>query len=70
MIAYVVTAITLIGTIANAYGKRWSFYVWLFTNGYWALHNLINGDIAQAIVFIVNAVVCVIGLKKWRGKDE
>lgn len=70
MIAYVMTAITLIGTVANAYGKRWSFIVWLFTNTYWATVNVLSGDIAQAIVFIVNAVVCVIGLKKWRKDNE
>ncbi len=66
MTNYLIAAFTLIGTIANAYGKPWSFKVWLATNTYWAIYNGVNGDIPQCLIFLTNAVVCLIGIKKWR----
>ena len=62
---YIMMLVTLVGTIANAFGKRWSFAVWLATNLYWTIHNGANGDIPQMLIFAVNAIICIIGLNQW-----
>ena len=66
---YIITAFTLIGTFANALGYRWGFKVWLVTNIYWVLHNAMANDYPQMIIYAVNAVICVIGLKNWKHKE-
>ena len=65
-ICYVVTAISIIATLANAYKKRWCFIVWLFTNAFWAIYDFANGIYPQAILFTVYFIISVIGLRKWR----
>ena len=63
---YIMMLVTLVGTVANAFGKRWSFAVWLATNLYWTIHNGSNGDIPQMLIFAVNAIICIIGLNQWQ----
>lgn len=66
MTNYLVAIITLIGTIGNAFGKEWSFKVWLITNIYWVIYNYINGDIPQCLIFTANVIVCIIAIITWR----
>ena len=39
ILTYIVTAATMIGTIANSLQKRWCFYVWAVTNTFWMIYN-------------------------------
>lgn len=66
MTNYLIAIITLIGTIGNAFGKEWSFKVWLITNIYWVIYNYINRDIPQCLIFTANVIVCIIAIIKWR----
>lgn len=69
-IAYIVTALSIIGTVANSYQKRWCFFIWLFTNSFWCTYNLTNGMRAQALLYLFNGVTCIIGLCKWRKRKR
>lgn len=65
-IAYLVTLTSIVGTLANSCGKRWCFYIWLCTNSFWCVHNVINGQYAQGLLYAFNFCTCILGLRKWK----
>lgn len=65
MLAYIVTVITLIGTIGNSFQKKWCFYIWIPTNIFWIIYNIIIKQYAQSIVYLINLITSIIGLNKW-----
>ena len=67
---YVITLLSIIGTLANAYKKRWSFFIYLFTNAFWCIYDLYKGIYAQSILFAVYFVIAVIGIIKWKEEDK
>lgn len=69
-IAYFVTAASIIGTVANSLQKRWCFWVWLCTNTFWIGYNLWAGSYAQALLYVFNFAMAVVGLVQWRRKDR
>lgn len=69
-IAYIVTALSIVGTVANSFQKRWCFVVWAFTNSFWCVFNIINGSYAQAILYAFNLAMAFIGLWKWRKNER
>jgi len=64
-----VTLASIIGTIANAYKKRWCFIIWLFTNAFWCLYDGYIGLYSQSILFLVYFILAIVGLRKWK-KDS
>lgn len=69
-ISYIMTAVSIVGTVANSFGKRWCFYVWACTNFFWICYNAGCGSYAQALLYTFNLITCVIGLYKWKGKGR
>lgn len=69
-IAYIVTALSIVGTVANSFQKRWCFVVWAFTNSFWSVFNIINGSYAQAILYAFNLAMAFIGIWKWRKNEK
>ena len=69
-IAYFVTAASIAGTVANSFQKRWCFWVWICTNTFWTVYNIISGSYAQALLYAFNFIMAVIGLVKWRQKEQ
>lgn len=65
-ISYIVTAVSIAATIANAFKKRWCFIAWLFTNAFWCIYDFCIGAYSQSILFAVYFVISVIGLRKWK----
>lgn len=63
---YIVTLLSIIGTVANSLQKRWCFYVWLCTNAFWCIYNAVHYDFAQAELYLFNFCMSIIGLIKWR----
>lgn len=70
IITYVITLITLIGTVGNSFQKTWCFYIWIPTNLFWVVYNIIIGQYAQAILYTVNTITSIIGLIKWSYKGN
>lgn len=68
--AYVVTALSIVGTVANSFQKRWCFIVWAFTNSFWFVFNTTNGSYAQAILYAFNLAMAFIGLWKWKRNEK
>ncbi len=69
-IAYFVTAVSIVGTVANSFQKWWCFWVWICTNTFWTVYNIISGSYAQALLYAFNFIMAVIGLIKWRQKEK
>lgn len=69
-IAYFVTAASIVGTVANSLQKRWCFWVWICTNTFWTVYNIISESYAQALLYAFNFIMAVIGLVKWRQKEK
>ena len=65
-IPYIITAASIVGTVANSLQKRWCFYVWLCTNSFWCIYNVANGSYAQALLYAFNFAMAILGLIKWR----
>lgn len=66
VISYIVTVLTLVGTVANAFQKSWCFYLWIVTNLFWVVYNITIQQYQQAIIYSVNTIICVIGIVNWR----
>lgn len=69
-IAYLITALSIIGTIANSFQKRWCFYIWGATNTFWIAYNILNWQYAQALLYIFNLVMSIVGIIKWKQPAE
>lgn len=61
----IITAITICGTVANAFQKWWCFLIWICTNGFWIAYNIHIGEYQQALIYGVNLITSIIGLIKW-----
>lgn len=70
IITYIVTAASIIGTIANVYQKRWCFVIWILTNCFWCVYDALIGQYAQAALFAVYFILAVAGLVKWGKKRK
>ena len=69
-IAYIITAASMCGTAANSFGKRWCFVIWSVTNSFWLVYDAAYGHYAQALLYVFNLVMCVIGWRKWRRQHD
>lgn len=69
-IAYGVTLATIVGTVANSFGKRWCFWVWMCTNGFWCVYNICIGQYAQGLLYVFNFAMTIVGLVKWKENGD
>lgn len=65
-IPYIMTAFSVAGTIANSFQKKWCFWLWICTNIFWCGYNVLNTQYAQALLYVFNFVMCIVGLIKWQ----
>lgn len=68
LISYIITLMSIVGTVANAFQKRWCFYVWILTNLFWIIYDVWIGAYGQAALYVANCITCVIGLRKWKNE--
>lgn len=66
MIPYIVTTVSIIGTVANSFQKRWCFYIWLCTNAFWCVYNAASRSYAQSLLYAFNFAMAILGLIKWK----
>lgn len=63
---WALTALSIIGTVMNIRKDRRCFWVWLFTNGAWAVYDFSIGAIAQAALFFVYFCLAIWGIIEWK----
>lgn len=66
---WMVTAASIIGTVANIYKKSWCFILWFFTNSIWCIYDYVIGAYAQSALFLVYVGLAVWGIYEWRVKE-
>ena len=64
-IAYLATAASVVGTVANSFGKRWCFVVWGITNAFWIGYNIAYSSYAQALLYAFNLIMAVVVFISW-----
>lgn len=68
-VGWFLTCVALIGTVLNSQAKRSGFYFWLVSNTGWMFFNWYNGVYSQVVLFLINDIMCVVGIVSW-GKNE
>jgi hypothetical protein len=66
----IVTIVSIIGTVANIFKKRWCFIIWIFTNGFWMCYDWYKGLYSQALLFAVYLGLAVYGLIRWNSDKK
>lgn len=66
ILTYVMMVIALIGSYLNAKQHREGFLLWMLTNGFWIIHNLTVSEYAQAILYMANMVIAIMGFINWK----
>ena len=66
---WIVTAASLIATVANIYKKRWCFIIWFMSNIVWAVTDFYYGIYSQAALMLIYTVLAVWGWYKWEEKN-
>lgn len=69
-ITYIVTAASIAGTIANSFKKWWCFVIWACTNSFWFTYNTIHGHRAQALLYLFNFIMAIVGIWQWKKKGK
>ncbi len=64
-IAWLFTALTIIGTLSAIHKKWWCFLIFAGTNTYWIFYDIKYGAFAQATIFFGYFFINIYGALKW-----
>ena len=67
MVGWMATIVAMVGVVLNAKGNIVCFYLWLGSNGFYTVANVLSGSYAQAALFAFNFVMAIYGIKCWKG---
>lgn len=70
IIMWIISGISLLGTILNANRNRLGFYAWLVTNAFWTIVDFKNGIYAQSALFFAYFILAIVGLVQWKKKEQ
>lgn len=65
---WLVTGLSIVGTILNIKKMQVSFVIWLITNTLWFAYDLWLGAYAQSALFGVYIILAIVGIREWRKK--
>jgi nicotinamide riboside transporter PnuC len=66
--SWIMASIAIFGTILNISKNRWCFIVWGISNLGLIILNLITGMYAQAVLFLVQLAMAIVGFVQWSRK--
>ena len=67
-LTWAATSIAILGSILNSSKRIEGFYFWLASNSLYVYINLKLGIPAQAVLFLFNILICVMGVLQWKKK--
>lgn len=70
ILTYIMTALAIVGTVANSFRRKWCFYLWAGTNTFWCIYNAANGEYALAIQYAFNFAMTIVGVVKWSRAEK
>jgi nicotinamide riboside transporter PnuC len=62
---WLITAASIIGTVANVNQQAWCFWIWLVTNTLWTVVHYRKKQYSSAFLFAFYTVLAVWGLIRW-----
>ena len=65
-VSWIITSVSVLGAVLNARKDIKGFYIWLGANTGWIAYNIVIGEYALAVLFVVYNVICVYGIRQWR----
>jgi len=65
MLQWCVVVVTLVATVANIKKKWWGFALYMLTNAYWAVYNIVIAETRQAVLYLVFFVLAAWGVWSW-----
>lgn len=63
---WIVTGLSILGTVLNIKKKKICFVIWLFTNLAWFIYDLMTNNYPQAALFGVYTLLSIWGIYEWR----
>lgn len=66
--SWVLSGLSIIGSILNAFGKIAGFYIWIIANTGWIVEESITHNWAQVPMWAVYNIISVIGIIIWKKK--
>jgi hypothetical protein len=63
---WIITGLSVIGTVLNIKKKRICFYIWLCTNSTWCIYDFVIGSFAQSALFLVYVGLAIWGIISWK----
>lgn len=70
IVMWIVSGISLLGTILNANRNRFGFYAWLVTNAFWVVVDFKAGLYSQAALFFAYFILAIVGIVQWKKKEN
>jgi nicotinamide riboside transporter PnuC len=67
-IGWIATVIAMIGVVLNARHNIICFYLWIGSNSYYTVVNVLSGSYSQAALFAFNLVMAIYGIYCWKRK--
>lgn len=67
-VPWILSGVSIVGALFNAYGKRAGFWIWIVGDIAWIIYCLASKFYAQIPLWAVFLAVCVLGLIKWKKK--
>lgn len=64
--SYIIMTLALYGTWLNIKKNRKCFYIWLGTNGFWAIYDFNLGLYAQGLLFAIYFALALYGILEWK----
>lgn len=61
-----VAMVSLVGTVANVYRRRWCFVLWACSNVAWVVYDIQKHAHPQAALMAVYAALAVWGWRQWK----
>lgn len=65
---WIITLVSLTGTILNIRKNIWCFYLWCFGNTAWLSFDLWSGLYSRALLDLVQLILAVWGIVAWSRK--
>ena len=67
---WVVTIISLIGSVLNAKKSKWCFYIWILANILWLIYDIHIELYSRAALDVIQTIICVSGIIYWKKEEN
>jgi len=67
---WVLTAVSLIGTVLNVKKIKYCFYIWTVSNILWLAYDLYTGLYSRAVLDAVHLAMAIWGIIAWNKKPK